>query len=143
MPTEFDYDRECQEIDEWLMEMQEEHSEQEEDRKDIIKPIMIYPGKNIFGYCDCCGKHNTQLKPFSKAENPFVGDSDGAILVCQWRCLVPGQLDIADCTQKTWECKDCFCLSDTEFWKIVREKWEAQKKALSESHNDINKMEVK
>ena len=38
MPTEYDYERECNEIDEWLMEMEEEFSEHEEDAGGYHEP---------------------------------------------------------------------------------------------------------
>jgi hypothetical protein len=39
--------------------------------------------------CQCCGRHENELKPFGKAGDPLVGDFDGALLVKIWGPLGP------------------------------------------------------
>ena len=40
-------------------------------------------------WCDCCGRHISQLTPFGKAGDPLVGDFDGLLLVKGWRRMGP------------------------------------------------------
>ena len=62
--------------------------------------------------CECCGKHVSELKPFGGPGDPLVGDFNGALLVKTFR-------DNGGCVGASWECRDCFVLSDEEFRKIV------------------------
>jgi hypothetical protein len=54
-----------------------------------------------------CGRHISQLKPFT---GPFLR---GALLVKGFRPM--GLSDVA-----SWECRDCFPLSEGEFMEILK-----------------------
>jgi hypothetical protein len=44
------------------------------------------------GRCECCGRHISELKPFGRARHPIFGDVEGALLVKQWRKLLPSDV---------------------------------------------------
>jgi hypothetical protein len=61
---------------------------------DKEEDLQLRPGININpppsdGYCDCCGRHISQLKPFGKAGDPLRGDFVGAMLVKGFRADAP------------------------------------------------------
>jgi hypothetical protein len=54
------------------------------------------PGEGVYinpppqnGRCYCCGRHISELTPFEEAEEPLLGDFDGAYLVKTWRRAGP------------------------------------------------------
>jgi len=109
---------------------------------DSTVDLKLSPGVNLNAppsdeRCQCCGKHISQLTPFSDTD--IV---DGSLLVKSWRPAtipgewerevmyesqerVPGKPDewygaddvfdwSADCY---WECSECFYLDDVEFYR--------------------------
>jgi len=63
--------------------------------------------------CECCGRHVSELKPFGGPGDPLVGDFSGALLAKHFRRICSEEQ-----VDASWECRDCFVLSDEEFRKI-------------------------
>ena len=40
------------------------------------------------------------------------------------------------CTGSSWECRDCICLDDDQYFEKMRQTWDEQSQALSESYGE-------
>ena len=67
--------------------------------------------------CECCGRNNTEIKPFGKAGDPLVGDFDGALLVKNFRGQDMG--DQGGSIWASWECRECFLLKEQEYYDTI------------------------
>ena len=54
-----------------------------------LKPRININPPPADGRCNCCGRHVSELEPFGKAGDPFVGDFEGALLIKKFRRLGP------------------------------------------------------
>ena len=59
--------------------------------------------------CECCKKHISQLKPFTK------GIFKGGLLVKTFRARMRGTSN--EQVGASWECRECICLNDEEYEK--------------------------
>lgn len=90
--------------------------------------------------CECCGRNVKVLKPFGKEGDPLNGNFEGALLIKTFRAMAKPPTkeqeikwielhgiedyemnhQLSATIGASWECRDCMCLNEDEWWKVKR-----------------------
>lgn len=83
--------------------------------------------------CDCCGRHVSELKPFTKKEFPNIGAGEGHFLIKRFRRMGPYNEESVEAWRKWYEVREEFIgtgddLKDSLTWMQFKFGYEKEEK---------------